>query len=63
MSLLTTTREISYKGHKIEQVESPVQIFFTVDGCLTTAYWSIADAKRAINGVLTKSQPVDISHI
>lgn len=62
-SLLEVTKTVTYKGHKIEQTESPIQIFFVVDGNLKTAYWSIADCKRAINGQQLVSLPVDIAHI
>lgn len=56
------TAELGYKGHFIQKTESPMQIVFVVDGDLKHAYWSIADAKRAINGKPTKSVPVDIEH-
>lgn len=58
----TVTAEIAYKGHKIETTESPIQIVYVVDGDRERAYWSIADAKRAINGQELKSVPVDIRH-
>lgn len=54
------TAEVSYKGHLIKTAESPIQIVYVVDGNLNSAYWSIADAKRAINGLPTKYFPVDI---
>ena len=56
------TGEISYKGHRIETVESPMQIVFAVDGDMEHAYWSVADAKRSINGVELKFYPVDVRH-
>lgn len=51
-----------YKGHTIETTESPIQIVYVVDGDREHAYWSIADAKRAINGQETKFYPTDIRH-
>ena len=57
-----TTAETAYNGHRIERVESPMQIVFVVDGDRKNAYWSMADAKRAINGCLLKYFPVDIEH-
>lgn len=56
----TVTAEIAYKGHRIETTESPIQIVYVVDGDRERAYWSIADAKRAINGQELKFVPVDI---
>lgn len=53
---------MAYKGHTIETTESPMQIVFVVDGDREHAYWSIADAKRAINGKQTISLPVDVRH-
>lgn len=51
-----------YKGHRIETVEDPaqIQILFVVDGDTEHAYWSMADAKRAINGKCLKFYAVDI---
>ena len=63
MSLLTITAKSTYKGHVIERTESPMQIFYVVDGDRGNAYWSMADAKRAINGQILKSCLVDIKHI
>lgn len=63
MSLLTITSSRAYKGHTIEVAESPIQIFFVVDGNRAAALWSIADAKRSINGQPLVSLPVDIRHI
>lgn len=60
MSFLTITASQSYKGHTIERTETPVQIFFVVDGNLAAALWSVADAKRSINGQQLVSLPVDI---
>ena len=57
-----TTALISYKGHTIEQVESPMQTVFVVDGDRERAYWSVADAKRAINGKELTFFPVDVRH-
>lgn len=56
----TVTAEIAYKGHRIETTESPIQTVYVVDGDRERAYWSIADAKRAINGQELKFVPVDI---
>lgn len=56
------TGEIGYKGHFIQTTESPIQIVYVVDGDLEHAYWSIADAKRAINGKELKYLPVDVRH-
>lgn len=54
------TAAITYKGRKIETVESPMQVVFSVDGNYASAYWSVADAKRAIRGEGTKYLPVDV---
>lgn len=58
----TVTAEMAYKGHRIETTESPMQIVYVVDGDREHAYWSIADAKRAINGKELKCLPVDVRH-
>lgn len=58
----TVTAEMAYKGHRIDTTESPMQIVYVVDGDREHAYWSVADAKRAINGKELKSLPVDIRH-
>lgn len=50
----------SYKGHSIEKAESPLQEVYIVDGDLELAYWSMADARRAINGKELKYYPVDV---
>ena len=63
MALLQTIQTISYKGHEVARVESPLQVFFVVDGDYSNDYWSMADAKRAINGQGTVSLPVDIRHM
>ena len=62
MSWLTVTETRVYKGRKIETTETPLQRFFVVDGDLSAALWSLADARRAINGQQTVSLPVDIRH-
>ena len=49
-----------YKGHRIVTTESPMQIVYVVDGDREHAYWSVADAKRAINGKELKYLPVDV---
>ena len=54
------TAVVMYKGHRIETTESPMQVVFVVDGDREHAYWSIADAKRAINGKQLKYWSVDI---
>lgn len=56
------TAEIGYKGHFIQTTESTMQIVYVVDGDLEHAYWSVADAKRAINGKELKSLPTDVRH-
>lgn len=62
MSLLSTTSTSTYKGHIISVMESAFgQTFFVVDTNLTSAYWSISEAKRAINGKALNYEPVDIS--
>lgn len=58
----TVTAEMRYKGHRIETTESPMQIVYVVDGDCEHAYWSVADAKRAINGKDLKSCPTDVRH-
>jgi len=58
----TVTAEMAYKGHRIETTESPMQIVYVVDGDREHAYWSIADAKRAINGKELKYFSVDVRH-
>ena len=63
ISLLTVVKTLTYKGHVIEQTESPIQIFFVVDGNRQAAYWSVADCKRFINKQQLVSLPVDIRHI
>lgn len=63
MGLLQTTRTDHYKGHEIARVESPLQTFFVVDGNYSRALWSVADAKRMINGKDTLSEPVDIQYM
>lgn len=50
----------SYKGHSIEKAESSLQEVYIVDGDRKRAYWSMADARRAINGVELKYYPVDV---
>jgi hypothetical protein len=50
----------TYKGHNIEKVERWGQIFFVVDDCYEAVYFSMADARRAVNGELTKWQPVSL---
>lgn len=54
------TSTTAYKGHVIETTESPMQVVYVVDGDREHAYWSIADAKRAINGKQTISLSVDV---
>jgi hypothetical protein len=63
MSLLAITSSRTYKGHIIEVVESPIQVFYVVDGNRAAAFWSIADCRRHINGQPTASLPVDIRNI
>ena len=60
---LQTIKTITYKGHKVARVESYLQTFFVVDGDYANALWSVADAKRMINGQGTVSLPVDIRHM
>ena len=54
------TAETAYKGHRIETTESPMQIVYVVDGDREHAYWSVAAAKRAINGKELKYLPADV---
>lgn len=61
-SFAQITACILYKGHRIETVESPMQIVYMVDGHRERCFWSIADAKRAINCQPTKFYSVDIQH-
>ena len=61
-SFATITAEMHYKNHKIETVESPMQIVYMIDGDREHCYWSVADAKRAINNQPFKYYPVDIRH-
>ena len=51
-----------YYGHRIEKVENPIQEVFVVDGDMSTAYWSMADARRSIKGDELKYCPVDVRH-
>lgn len=60
MAFAKVASEIKYKGHRIETVESPIQIVYVVDGVRNNAFWSIADAKRALKGQPTKFYPVDV---
>ena len=62
MAFAKITAEIQYKGHKIETVESPIQVVYMVDGHQERCFWSVADAKRAINGQPTKFYSVDVRH-
>lgn len=63
MALLQTIKTTTYKGHEVARMDSPMQTFFVVDGDLSRALWSEADAKRMINGTATVYQPVDIRHM
>ena len=63
MAFLQTIRTEQYKGREIARVESPLQVFFVVDGDFRRAVWSVADAKRMINGKATLSEPVDIEYM
>ena len=63
MAFLQTIQTIAYKGHEVARVDSPLQTFFVVDGDYSRALWSVADAKRMINGAALKSEPVDIRHM
>ena len=62
MAFAKITAEIQYKGHRIETVESPIQVVYMVDGNRERCFWSVADAKRDINWKPTKFLPVDIRH-
>lgn len=57
---LVTIQTFAYKGHEIAHVETYFQAFFVIDGDLLHAYWSMADAKRAINGHSLSYEPVSI---
>lgn len=61
VSILETISTATYKGHKIDKVESPMQRFFVVDNDLAHAWWSMSDAKKSINGQVTTSESVNIS--
>lgn len=61
-SFATITGKVTYKGHTIETVESPMQIVYMVDGHKERCFWSVADAKRAINCQPTKFYSVDVRH-
>lgn len=61
-SFVQITGEIMYKGHRIETVESPLQVVYMVDGQRDRCFWSVADAKRAINCQPTKFYSVDVRH-
>lgn len=58
----SVTSLAAYKGHEIATTESPMQIVYVVDGDREHAYWSVADARRAINGQQLKYYPVDVRH-
>ena len=58
----TVTASIAYKGHRIDTVESPMQIVYMIDGNAAACYWSMADARRAVNAQQTKFFPVDVRH-
>ena len=60
-TMLNVTDTLTYKGHKIEKTESYFQIFYVVDGHLEIAFWSVAEAKRHINGQDLKFNTIDIS--
>lgn len=51
---------MTYKKHSIQAWESPIQRVYVIDGDTSTAYWSISDAKRAINGEPILFQPCSI---
>lgn len=61
MAFAEITKVQTYKGNKIETVENPVQIVFVVNSDKAHALWSIADAKRYINGQPLKYYPVDVT--
>lgn len=61
--MLTVIETLIYKRHKIDKAESHLQTFFIVDDKLEAAYWSVADAKRAVNGQPLKYEAVDIRHL
>lgn len=60
-SLLTTTSEVTYKGHTISVMETPLQVFFVINHNLKSAHMSMADAKRCINGQPCLYESVDIT--
>lgn len=62
MAFVNIVAEVKYKGHVIETVESPIQRVFMVDGHRERCFWSMADAKRAINCQPTKFYSVDVRH-
>lgn len=57
---ITITDTKAYKGHKIERAETPFQVFYVVDGRSECALWSMAEAKRLINGQDLKFNTIDI---
>lgn len=54
------TATVAYKGHRIDTVESPMQIVYMIDGNESACYWSMADARRAVNSKPTVYCPVDV---
>jgi len=58
MARFTLLSTYYYKGRKIERIEDRWrQEFVIVDGSTAVAYASLADAKRAINGIQTIWEP------
>lgn len=61
MAYAQVTGMATYKGHKIERVESPIQAVYVVDDDRKRGYWSMADAKRFINGKTLIYEPADVN--
>lgn len=61
MAYAQVTGLAAYKGHRIETVESPLQVVYVVDGDRKRGYWSMADAKRSINGKAIIYEPADVN--
>lgn len=62
-SSLITISKTSYKGHTVATVESFMQRFFVIDSNLEAAVFSMADAKRQINGQPTRYESVNITDL
>lgn len=61
MAYAQVTGMATYKGHRIERVESPLQVVYVVDGNRARGYWSMSDAKRSVNGKVIIYEPADVN--